>query len=165
MPVVFFIDPAFAKDPETRHVDTVTLSYTFLRSANPSQAKTLSRFLADAAPDPVHGQQVFSERCTACHAIDGSRAGPMPGWVVGRMAGSAPGYNYSSALKSAGLTWSTDNLDQWLADPQKFVRGAQMLVRVLDAPSRRDIIAYPENASRERNDRAGANAHVSSGEY
>ena len=89
----------------------------------------------------------------------------MPGWVVGRMAGSAPGYNYSSALKSAGLTWSTDNLDQWLADPQKFVRGAQMLVRVLDAPSRRDIIAYPENASRERNDRAGANAHVSSGEY
>jgi cytochrome c2 len=89
----------------------------------------------------------------------------MLGGVVGRRAGSAPGYNYSAALKNAGLTWSTVNLDPWLADPQKFVRGARMPVRVLDAPSRRDIVAYLQKAGRERNDRTGANAHVSSGEY
>ena len=72
------------------HVETITLSYTFLHSANPSDAKNLSRFLADAAPDPVHGQQFFSERCTACHAMDRNMAGPMLGGVVGRRAGSAP---------------------------------------------------------------------------
>jgi cytochrome c oxidase assembly protein Cox11 len=35
MPVVFFVDPAFAKDSDNLHVDTITLSYTFLRSVNP----------------------------------------------------------------------------------------------------------------------------------
>ena len=165
MPVVFFVDPAFAKDSDNLHVDTITLSYTFLRSANPSQSKNLSRFLANAAPDPVHGQQLFTERCTACHAMDSNKTGPMLSGVVGRRAGSAPGYHYSPALMSAGLTWSTDNLDQWLADPQKLVRGARMPVRVLDAPSRRDIVAYLQRTGQEHNDRTDSNARVSGGEY
>lgn len=29
MPVTFFVDPAFATDPATRHIDEITLSYTF----------------------------------------------------------------------------------------------------------------------------------------
>lgn len=29
MPVVFFVDPAFAKDPDTKSIDEITLSYTF----------------------------------------------------------------------------------------------------------------------------------------
>jgi cytochrome c oxidase assembly protein subunit 11 len=165
MPVVFFVDPGFAKDSDNLHVDTITLSYTFLRSANPAEGKNLSRFLANAAPDPVHGQQLFTERCTACHAMDSNKTGPMLGGVVGRRAGSASGYHYSPALMSAGLTWTTDNLDQWLADPQKFVRGVRMPVRVLDAPSRRDIVAYLQKVGQERNDRTGSNAPASGGEY
>ena len=85
--------------PDNLHVDTITLSYTFLRSANPSQSKNLSRFLANAAPDPVHGQQLFTERCTACHAMDSNKAGPVLGGVVGRRAGTAPGYHDSPAYE------------------------------------------------------------------
>ncbi len=147
------------------HVDTITLSYTFLRSVNPSQGKNLSRFLANAAPDTVHGQQLFTERCTACHSMDSNKTGPMLGGVVGRRAGSAPGYHYSTALMTAGLTWSAHNLDQWLADPQKFLPGARMPVRVLDTPSRRDIVAYLQKVGQERNNRTGSNAPVSDGEY
>lgn len=165
MPVVFFVDPAFAKDSDNAQVDTITLSYTLLRSVSPDQAKNLSRFEANAVPDAVHGEQLFTERCTACHAMDSNKTGPMLGGVFGRKVGSAAGYHYSQALKSAALIWSTDSLDQWLADPKKFVPGARMPVRVLDAPSRHDIIAYLEKVGQERNNRAGSNAPVSGGEY
>jgi cytochrome c oxidase assembly protein subunit 11 len=149
MPVVFYVDPAFAKDSDNAHVDTITLSYTLLRSVNPDQAKNLSRFEANAAPDAIHGEQLFTERCSACHALDSNKTGPMLGGVVGRKAGSASGYHYSPALQAAGLVWSEDNLDQWLADPKKFVPGARMPVRVLDTPSRRDLVAYLQKESQE----------------
>ncbi|MEP0519839.1 MAG: cytochrome c oxidase assembly protein [Hyphomicrobiales bacterium] len=37
MPVVFFIDPAIAEDPELDLVNTITLSYTFFPVANPTK--------------------------------------------------------------------------------------------------------------------------------
>ncbi|HUN96257.1 MAG TPA: cytochrome c oxidase assembly protein [Bradyrhizobium sp.] len=165
MPVVFYVDSAFAKDSDMDHVDTITLSYTFGRSATPSEAKDLSRFLANAAPDAVHGQELFTQRCNACHALDRNLVGPMLGGVVGRPAGSAVGFNYSSALKNARLTWSVDKLDEWLAGPQKLVPGARMPVRVLDAPSRHDIIAYLQKVGEDRDDQAHSKVRASGPEY
>ncbi|MDE1933837.1 cytochrome c oxidase assembly protein [Bradyrhizobium sp.] len=165
MPVVFYVDPAFGKDSDNAHIDTITLSYTLLRSANPDEAKNLSRFEPNAAPDAIHGEQLFGERCAACHAMDSNKTGPMLGGVFGRKAGSAAGYHYSDALRSAAFAWSKDSLDQWLADPKKFVPGARMPVRVLDAPSRRDLVAYLQKVSQEHNARSGSKATVAGGEY
>ena len=165
MPVVFYVDPAFGKDSDNAHIDTITLSYTLLRSANPDEAKNLSRFEPNAAPDAIHGEQLFGERCAACHALDSNKTGPMLGGLFGRKAGSAAGYHYSDALRSAAFVWSKDSLDQWLADPKKFVPGARMPVRVLDAPSRRDLVAYLQKVSQEHNARSGSKATVAGGEY
>jgi cytochrome c oxidase assembly protein subunit 11 len=150
MPVVFFIDPAFDKDDELRSIDTITLAYTFFRSANPANARDLSRFLPDAPADASHGKELFSERCTACHALDSNKSGPMLGGIVGRKAGSIPGYSYSQALEKAGFLWSADLLDRWLLDPQKFIPGARMPIRVLESTSRRDIIAYLKQETNAR---------------
>jgi len=149
MPVVFYVDPAFGKDPEMLGVSTITLGYTFFRSARPANAKDLSRFLTDAPPDPAYGQQLFAERCSACHALDRNKIGPMLGGVVGRHVGVADGYDYSTALKNAGVVWSANNLDRWLADPRAFIPGAKMPIRVLDPLSRKDIVAYLEKAGKK----------------
>ncbi|MGC1354779.1 MAG: cytochrome c oxidase assembly protein [Xanthobacteraceae bacterium] len=146
MPVVFYVDPAFGKDPEMQQVSTITLGYTFFRSAKPADAKDMSRFLADAKPDPAHGRALFAERCAACHALDRNKMGPVLGGVLGRKAGSVADYNYSAALRGAEFVWSADNLDRWLTDPRAFVPGAKMPIRVLDEPSRRDLIAYLRQA-------------------
>jgi cytochrome c oxidase assembly protein Cox11 len=154
MPVVFFVDPALAKDPEMDDLNTITLSYTFYRTPDTDKAKELSRFDASAEPDAAHGHELFVERCAACHALRDNKTGPLLGSVVGRRAGSAPGYRYSPGLASAGLIWTPENLDHWLSDPRKFFAGARMPVRVIEASSRRDIIAYLEKESREAGDRS-----------
>jgi cytochrome c2 len=84
--------------------------------------------------------------------------------VVGRKAGTVPGYHYSPALQNAGLVWSGDNLDRWLADPKKFVPGARMPVRVLDAPSRHDLVAYLQSVGQKTN-QAGSNKAAPGGEF
>ena len=148
MPVVFFVDPALDKDSDLRSVDTITLAYTFFRSANPANASDLSRFLPDARADPDHGKQLFVERCSACHALDSNKVGPALGGIIGRRTGSAPGYAYSQELKTVNFVWSIGTLDRWLTDPQKLVPGTRMPVRVLERTSRRDIISYLQRERR-----------------
>ena len=39
MPVVFYVDPKLREDPDTRHIDEITLSYTFYPVENPESAR------------------------------------------------------------------------------------------------------------------------------
>jgi cytochrome c oxidase assembly protein subunit 11 len=136
MPVSFFVDPRIADDPNTADVDQITLSYTFFPSRRPDGAAPLARLAADA------GRQVFAARCAGCHALSGTVAGPPLAGVVGRRAGSVPGYPYSAALRGSGVTWDAAALDRWLADPQAMVPGAQMPARLPDAREREAVIGF-----------------------
>ena len=97
---------------------------------------------AGQAGDADRGAELYSTRCGACHSIDRHRIGPLHRDVVGRTAGSAPGYRYSKALKDSDVVWDAESLDRWLANPEAFIPGQKMGYRLADATERRDIIAY-----------------------
>ena len=53
MPVTFFIDPAFADDPNMEDVTDITLSYTFYKQGSPQYQKAMESYGADE-PRSVH---------------------------------------------------------------------------------------------------------------
>ncbi|MGB0468253.1 MAG: c-type cytochrome [Pontibacterium sp.] len=90
------------------------------------------------------GKEVF-KRCQACHSGDSSKNtfGPSLTGVVGRSAASLPRYNYSSALRQSGITWTEENLRKWVTDNEKLVPGTRMRhVSITDAAEQSYLIAY-----------------------
>lgn len=101
---------------------------------------------ARAAPDARHGEQVYV-RCLACHALAYDRVGPRHCGLLGRRAGSVPGFAYSAAMKDSRLTWDEATLDRFLAQPMKVVPGTTMTYDgVADTKDRTDLIAYLRQA-------------------
>jgi len=91
---------------------------------------------------PAAGQQLYASRCATCHSLDFNSVGPTHKNLVGRRAGTAPGFPYSKALKDSTVVWDQDSLSRWLTDPEKFIPGQRMFVSVPDAKERADIVAY-----------------------
>ena len=93
------------------------------------------------------GKQTFEKRCTGCHALDSEKGGPRLRAVYGRRAGSQPAFPYSEALRKSGITWDSDTLDKWLADPDAFIPDNDMAFRVTNPEERAAIIGYLKEVS------------------
>ena len=95
-----------------------------------------------AKPNPA---ALFRAQCATCHTLnpaDGPRQGPTLAGVVGRKAGSVPGFKYSAGFATADFVWDPTRLDQYLANPQAVVEGAVMPYRQANPAIRAAIIAY-----------------------
>ena len=95
-----------------------------------------------ASESEAAGRQVFEKRCTGCHALERNFKGPRLGDVLGRKAGSAPGYTYSAALRAANFTWDEARLNQWLTDPDSVVDDNNMDFHLPSAEERMAVIAF-----------------------
>lgn len=99
------------------------------------------------AQDAAAGAKTFVV-CRACHEIGpGAKVlvGPPLNGVVGRKAGTYPGFSYSKANEESGITWTPEELTKYLADPQKVVPGTKMIFPGLRNPRQvQDVIAYLE---------------------
>lgn len=80
------------------------------------------------AQDVTAGEKTFNV-CRACHEIGAdakNSVGPVLTGVVGRKSGSYPGYDYSEANKSSGITWDEATLMVYLKNPRARVPGTKM---------------------------------------
>ena len=105
----------------------------------------LAAGLASTAAAQVQGETVFKQQCGTCHAIapgGPAKLGPPLKGMVGRKAGTVPGYAYSKAMTGWGQTWTTANLDAYLAKPAATVPGTKMLVGAPDAEQRAALVTY-----------------------
>src|SRR5262245_19272330 len=99
---------------------------------------------ADAG-DAAKGEHAFA-KCAPCHAKNNT-AGLGPGLlgVIGRHAGSTPGFRYSRAMKNSNIVWDEKSLDAFIAAPQTALPGTTMPFSGLpNQQERTDLIAYLE---------------------
>ena len=90
--------------------------------------------------DAARGKSLFDDRCTKCHKD--STMGPPYTGLFGKRAGTVKGFEYSEALQKAGIDWGPETLEKWLANPDAFVPGNLMGLRVRNPRDRADLIAY-----------------------
>jgi cytochrome c len=100
---------------------------------------------AAAAQDAAAGEKVFL-KCKACHQIgEGAKnaVGPVLNGVLGRPAGTYPGYSYSDANKGSGITWDEATLKEYLKNPRTKVPGTKMIFPGLQKEDDIDnVVAY-----------------------
>ena len=102
---------------------------------------------AALAADPAAGQKIFKAQCGICHTVVAgeNRIGPTLFDVVGRRAGSVPGFNYTADHKKLGIVWDAATLDKYLANPRAMVPDTSMVYAGLkDDAERADLVAYLE---------------------
>ena len=102
---------------------------------------------AALAADPAAGEKIFKAQCGICHAVVAgeNRIGPTLFGVVGRPAGSVPGFNYTADHKKLGVTWDAANLDKYLANPRAMVPDTSMVYAGLkDDAQRAELVVYLE---------------------
>ncbi len=97
-----------------------------------------------ANSDTAQGQKMFQAQCASCHTVKPgvNGFGPSLAGVVGRAAGKAPNFTYTSAMANSGLTWDDATLDTFLTSSTQKVPGTSMPVAIADAEVRASIIAY-----------------------
>jgi len=119
-------------------MDTTTLRIMVLLALLPAGAAR--------GDDAASAQLVFNNACRTCHTTKegDNRLGPELGGIIGRKAGSLPGYGYSSAMKGADFVWDEDRLGRFIANPDEVVPGNNMkpYSGLASAEERAKVIAF-----------------------
>lgn len=121
------------------------------RSAKPWLSALIGGWVALAHPlshaaDAEKGADSFDANCAECHSVAKvlkNKKGPSLFGVVGRPSGQVQGYDYSDAMKAAGLTWTPEKLDAYITNPKAVVPNDKMKFKGLaDAAERADLVAF-----------------------
>ena len=111
-------------------------------STNSEEGNIMALFASTSAAE---GAKVF-KKCAACHSIaegGANKIGPALWGVLGRPAGSVPGYKYSKAMAAHGKNWSFEEMNGFLIKPKDWIKGTKMSFAGLkNAKDRAAVIRY-----------------------
>jgi len=100
---------------------------------------------AFAGGDPAKGAEVYKKKCLSCHPTTAGthKMGPSLVNMFGSKAGTVPGFHKYKGLKGSKVVWDETSMDQWLANPKKFLgKKTSMVYKLKNAKKRADVIEY-----------------------
>lgn len=152
--VVNGADIFYGKEESTRRGYTVDIANTPAATATAETGGSAAAAGAEpkkvditpylAKADLALGAKII-KRCETCHTFEKGKPGsigPNQYGLVGRKVASTS-FDYSSAMKAKGGTWTPQALSDFLTNPQAVVPGTKMGFAGLQRPEERAaIIAY-----------------------
>jgi len=106
-----------------------------IRRWNAVTGEPVDPLLVETAGDPLaayagdRGAEVF-RACVACHTLgaeQANRAGPTLSGIFGRRIATAPGYNFSEALKRLDIVWTPETISRLFEiGPKAYTPGTKM---------------------------------------
>jgi len=102
---------------------------------------------ARADGDAANGKAAFVRQCAICHTDEkggDNRFGPNLFGIVGKKAGTVPGFAYTNAFKNrANWEWTEDAVGGWMMFPSTMIPGTAMGVfQGIAEKDRDDLVAY-----------------------
>jgi cytochrome c len=105
---------------------------------------------AQLSGNPQAGSRVFRALCASCHAVAPglNGTGPSLHGIIDRAAGGVEGFRYSEANRASGITWTEQELFDYLERPSARIPGTTMIFQGIAQPQQRaDLIAYLRSQS------------------
>jgi cytochrome c len=129
-----------------------------IRRWNAATGEPIDPILLETAGDPLaayagdRGAEVF-RACVACHTLGAdlpNRAGPTLAGIFGRRIATAPGYNFSEALKRLDIVWTPETVSRLFEiGPQAYTPGTKMPEqRIGSEQDRAALVQFLERATK-----------------
>jgi len=147
--VIFYVEKPEKSAYQVASITTVASTTSAETGSTNSEEGNIMALFASASA--AEGAKVF-KKCAACHSIKeggANKIGPALWGVLGRPAGSVPGYKYSKAMAAHGKNWSFEEMNGFLIKPKDWIKGTKMSFAGLrSAKDRAAVILYMnENSS------------------
>ena len=130
-----------------------------IRRWNAATGEPVDPILLETAGDPLaayagdRGAEIF-RACVACHTLGAdhaNRAGPTLAGIFGRRIATAPGYNFSDALKRLDIVWTPETVSKLFEiGPQAYTPGTKMPEqRIGSEEDRAALVQFIERATKK----------------